>query len=598
MANTSPPEPANARLPFETLGGYQLLSKIGGGGMGSVYLARHLLLNRVVALKMLAASRHDDPIAVARFRQEMEAIGRLKHPHIIAATDAGEEKGCHYLVMEYVEGVDLGRLLRSVGPLPISDACELARQTAIALVCIEEHGLVHRDIKPSNLLLGRDGILRILDLGLARLHEPSADCEALTDSFQVMGTGDFIAPEQGQASHFVDIRADIYSLGCTLYALLTGRAPFAEQLHGNFYLKVRAHIEEPVPPILLRRPDVPAGLVDLLGRMLAKDPAVRLAAPAEVARLLAPFATDHDLVALPAKLRIELTTTNSNASPELSTRPRRPKTEQDSDHVIPPSAARQGSRWVWAGVCLGLLIAGFTIWLAIGGAWPFTRPTNPDLNPSAGPSKTAIFEPGISYDPLEHRPRVLLWPKDPKNSRWDHDPEKRELSIHCDGLCAIELADVVGEGFDLDMTLVQTPWAGGVGVFFRGRNEPADLKAGTWADLLVVEHFSENKKPQTARLSLGRLARSTPEQRPFPHLFNSQIIAWPARSGHRLKLAVGSTGLQSVSSDDQAVADSFCNPQPQTVPRTGAGGSVGVFVQSSSVLVRSVRFQLHPSRGK
>ncbi|MBI2479966.1 MAG: serine/threonine protein kinase [Planctomycetia bacterium] len=202
---------------------YQLLERLGRGGMGTVYKALHTRLKRVVAVKVLPADRLNDPAAVARFQREMEAVGKLDHPNIVRATDAGEVDGIHFLVMEYVLGLDVSDLVRRAGPLPIAEACEIARQAAVGLQNAHEHGLVHRDIKPSNLMLTADGQIKILDLGLARLHDSQQG--DLTSASQMMGTIDYMAPEQTSASRDVDIRADIFSLGATLYKLLCGQAP-------------------------------------------------------------------------------------------------------------------------------------------------------------------------------------------------------------------------------------------------------------------------------------------------------------------------------------------------------------------------------------
>jgi serine/threonine protein kinase len=227
------PSPADDVLPLETIREYKLLAKLGEGGMGAVYKALHTRLDKVVALKVLPQGRMRDGGSVARFQREMKAVGRLDHPNIVRAMDAGEEDGTHFLVMEYVEGADLSLLAKNVGPLPVPDACELVRQAALGLQEAHEHGMVHRNIKPSNLILARSPrkksppTLKVLDLGLALLAEALSPDQGLTSTGQMMGTIDYMAPEQGSDTHRVDIRADIYSLGATLYRLLTGTAPFA-----------------------------------------------------------------------------------------------------------------------------------------------------------------------------------------------------------------------------------------------------------------------------------------------------------------------------------------------------------------------------------
>ena len=273
---------------------YHLLEKLGEGGMGTVYKARHQRLKRLVALKVLPQDRTRDKRAVARFEREMEAVGKLEHANVVRALDAGEHDGTHYLVMEYVDGLDLSQVVKRCGPLKVADACELTRQAAAGLQSAHEHGLVHRDIKPSNLMLTAAGQVKVLDLGLALLAEQPGGNE-LTGACQMMGTADYCAPEQAGDSHKVDIRADIYSLGCTLYKLLTGYAPFSSGQYGTTMQKLIAQMSQPVPAIRDRRTDLPEGLARILDRMLAKSPSARYPSPADVITAIEPFANGSDL---------------------------------------------------------------------------------------------------------------------------------------------------------------------------------------------------------------------------------------------------------------------------------------------------------------
>jgi hypothetical protein len=271
-------------LPAGTLlGECRIEEWLGGGGMGEVYRAFHTRLKRPVALKVLPAGRMADPAAVARFQREMEAVGRLSHPHIVRATHAGEAGGVHFLVMDLIEGVDLAGLVKRDGPLPVLRACRLVGQAAEALQYAHEQGVIHRDVKPSNLMLTGNGELRVLDFGLARLWEEGPAAEGLTGTNAGLGTADYMAPEQGLDPRTASARSDLYSLGCTLYFLLAGQPPFPGPRYDTWGKKVRAHEREPVPPIADRRPDVPADLAALLHRLLAKDPADRPAAAGEVA---------------------------------------------------------------------------------------------------------------------------------------------------------------------------------------------------------------------------------------------------------------------------------------------------------------------------
>jgi serine/threonine protein kinase len=280
------------------MGPYCLLEQLGQGGMGAVYRAEHVRLKRTVAVKVLPPGLLHDTRAVARFRREVEAVGKLDHPNIGRASDAGEASGWPFLVMELIDGVDLAKLAARLGTLPVADACEVCRQAALALQHAHEHGLVHRDIKPGNLMLTPAGVVKLLDLGLARVCGDQPVSEVLTATGVVIGTPDYMAPEQATEPRSADIRADLYGLGCTLYRLLTGVPPFGGPGQSTLAQKLLAHALAPVPPIRDRRPEVPEGLAALLVRLLAKSPADRPATPAEVEAALRPFAAGQDLVAL------------------------------------------------------------------------------------------------------------------------------------------------------------------------------------------------------------------------------------------------------------------------------------------------------------
>ena len=349
----------------DQLGEYRLLERLGHGGMGVVYRAVHTKLDRVVALKVLSKRCIDNDRAKIRFEREMKAVGRLDHPNIVAARDAREIDGTPVLVMEYVDGSDLSALARRLGPLPVADACELIRQAAIGLAYAHSQGMVHRDIKPSNLILGLDGQVRVLDFGLALLEIDQPTGEEMTAAGQVMGTAQYMAPEQFSDSHQVDVRADVYSLGCTLYRLLSGSAPFAGT---NFGKQLLAHVNEPVPPIRQSRADVPEELAAVIERMLAKDPEQRFSTPSEVATALEPFAAGCDLPGLasrtaeasdsPDPTEAYDKVTDKHAASALSDT-RRP--DAAGAKPAPRSAARH--RITWA-VAVGLMLAAVGVFVA------------------------------------------------------------------------------------------------------------------------------------------------------------------------------------------------------------------------------------------
>jgi hypothetical protein len=266
---------------------YRLIRLLGSGGMGVVYQAEHRLMERPVALKIIHRHWTAEPAAVARFRREVRAAARLSHPNIVIAYDAEQAGDTHFLVMEYVEGTSLAAQVATRGPLPVAEACECARQAALGLQHALERGMVHRDIKPQNLIRTPEGLVKILDFGLAKFVTEFTPASGLTEVGTVMGTPDYLAPEQARDAHAADIRADLYSLGCTLYHLLAGEVPFPAK---TSLQKVTAHLERTARPLTELRPDVPAALADVVARLMAKDPAERPKTPAEAARALVPFA--------------------------------------------------------------------------------------------------------------------------------------------------------------------------------------------------------------------------------------------------------------------------------------------------------------------
>jgi serine/threonine protein kinase len=374
-------QPGGGEVAEDRLGPYRLLELVGEGGMGRVYKAHDLLMNRTVAVKLISARRLGSAGAGDRFRREMQALARLDHPHIVRAFHADEVGDTLYLAMEYVEGTNLADLVKRQGPLPIVQACAYAAQVADALQHAHDLGLTHRDIKPGNLILARvqgEGHVKVLDFGLARLREQLPAQGGMTEMGQTLGTPEYMAPEQWEDAAGVDVRADLYSLGCTLYFLLTGQPPFPSKQYPSYQRLWQAHAHAPVPPLRQRRPETPEALEALVGRLLAKAPVDRFATPNEVCQALRPFAERPDHGSTPD-------------SPVLETVPR---SADPLAGAVP--AERRRPRWpVWA--ALGGLLAV----AVVGGLW-LGHWGRPDAGPGADQPalQVRVWRPETGYQQL------------------------------------------------------------------------------------------------------------------------------------------------------------------------------------------------------
>lgn len=263
---------------LKRLGKYQIEKKIGAGGMGAVFLARDVELKRIVALKVLPRDKAANPTLVRRFRAEAQAAAQLRHDNIVAVYDSGEADGYLYIAMEYVDGQDLFEMVARRGVIPVRRSIEIIRQVASALQHAFEQNIVHRDIKPSNLLIRRDGVVKLTDLGLARSVDDTLETN-ITRAGTTVGTVDYMSPEQARHSKLADIRSDLYSLGCTWYQMLTGMPPYPE---GSVTNKLQAHAVKPIPDPRDKNPRVPEGLTAVIRRMMAKKPEERYQTPAEL----------------------------------------------------------------------------------------------------------------------------------------------------------------------------------------------------------------------------------------------------------------------------------------------------------------------------
>jgi serine/threonine protein kinase len=262
-----------------TIGKYKVLEKLGAGGMAQVFLCEHKLMRRRVAIKVLPTAKAEDESSLQRFYREARAVAAVDHPNIVRAYDIDQDENLHFLVMEYVDGTNLQELVKKFGPLDVLRTCHYVYGASVGLQHAHEMGLVHRDVKPGNILIDRAGVVKILDMGLARFFHDDED--ALTKKYDenVLGTADYLAPEQALDSHTVDIRADIYSLGATFYYLLTGSAPFPE---GSVAQKLIWHQNRQPRQLKSLRPEVPNEIVAIVEKMMAKKPSARYQTPAEV----------------------------------------------------------------------------------------------------------------------------------------------------------------------------------------------------------------------------------------------------------------------------------------------------------------------------
>lgn len=399
------------------LGHYQLIELCGRGGMGAVYRARHTQLDRIVAVKVLPVQGRNDPQMVARFSQEMKAVGRLSHPHIVQATDAGYADGRHYLAMEFVDGLNAAEYRRQHAPLAIADACEIARQAALALQHAHDHGLVHRDVKPANLMIARDGCVKLLDLGLAQFRSDASvdftdpDSRKLTSDGQIVGTMDFMAPEQWVANETVDHRSDLWSLGATLHKLLTGQTPRRRRPLGatgsNARSAAGARKNRATRSLRALRPDAPIALAELVDWLLAADPAQRPPDAATVGTALAPFCVGHKLGHLPEDPAVR-----ARPEPAGSTGETGRPTGQLSDPAR-TAGVRSAGRFLLIGLSPLLLVAA---------SLPFllnrpSPPTRPAIVPEAEPTTTAAtgFLPAATT-PAVQPPQQAKRPSPPQQT--------------------------------------------------------------------------------------------------------------------------------------------------------------------------------------
>src|SRR5579871_5033049 len=352
-----------------SLGKYKVLERLGAGGMGTVYLCEHKLMRRRVAVKVLPAARAQDASSLERFYREARAVAALDHPNIVRAYDIDQDNNLHFLVMEHVDGSSLQEIVKKAGPMDVLRACHYIRQSALGLQHAHDcAGIVHRDIKPGNILVDRNGVVKLLDMGLARFFFDEEDVLTKKYDENVLGTADYLAPEQAVDSHNVDIRADIYSLGATFYFLLSGAAPYSEEK--TVAGKLLSKEKRPPKPIRDKRPEVPEELVAIVNKLMAKNPDDRYQTPKEVVAALAPW-TKEPIPPPPEEEmpQLSLAAQGDEAPTVERSQPAKKKPKKRKRDADEESGESAGAGAGWVVQLITILIAGAaafaTVWFIV-----------------------------------------------------------------------------------------------------------------------------------------------------------------------------------------------------------------------------------------
>jgi serine/threonine protein kinase/formylglycine-generating enzyme required for sulfatase activity len=424
------------------LGPYVLLDLLGEGGMGRVYKAQHQRLGRLCAIKVIRRERLTHPAVEERFRKEIEALGRMQHPNVVQVFNADQSGDVIYYEMEWIDGTDLTKLVRQKGPLPVAQACDYIRQAALGLQHAHELGLVHRDIKPSNILVSRDGRqVKLVDLGLARILDDKSitteEGKRITREGVVLGTPDFLAPEQARNPMMVDIRADIYSLGGTLYYILTGRVPYEG---ANPTEKMLRHCTDPPPPLLAYRPDAPPQLEQIIHWCMAKQPEQRPQTPIQLALALQPFCLSGGAgtgTARPVGAAVS-PHVGVGAVPWPVTPPQEPRSSQifrlpDDVQAVPSRARRSSFPWGLSAF-VALLVLSFVI---------LAPRLNRLLAPPEGPQASETFTNtlGMRMVRLQGGEFWMGSPEQEKGRRSDEGPRHRVRISHAFLMAATEVSN-------------------------------------------------------------------------------------------------------------------------------------------------------------
>ena len=508
------------------LGQYEIVRMLGRGGMGVVYEAIHSHLRRNVALKVISDHRLHDSKVVQRFYREMATIGTLEHPNIVRAHDAGEIDGTLFLSMELVNGCNVELIAKTLGPLDVAESCEIVRQAALALAYAHRNDVIHRDIKPSNLLLNSDGVVKVADLGLARLFGQSTQ-EDITGKDCVVGTPDYMSPEQARGEPSLDERTDLYSLGCTLYRLLAGTVPFDGPRYLSGLQKVLGHVNDDPSPISEIREGLPAELSTIVGRMMAKSPDERFSSAEELVRALEQPAANADLAALVLRARDKRPVSAESPATFHSTATDLQYTRGQPNPL--PSTQPMRHRWrLTAGLAVGCLLL---LSVYFGGSWwthtgevapapvaagvtgsPPASPAAPSgEEPDAGaPQNRNIFRDGetkrlIWHELLRAEPTPLKWPRDAGLSSWSHQAKLKQLSVNCRSAGLLAMGSVEAESWTLQVDVFQSSWTGGAGLFWGYRTVDTENGPHVVYQKLVLQQVRGQQPIPTYAICLSRV---------------------------------------------------------------------------------------------
>lgn len=601
-------------------GHYEIHHELGSGGMGSVFEATQVYLGKRVALKVIRPDVCHDPTAVERFFREMASIGKLRHENVVEAFDAGTIDGVHYLAMQLVDGVNVGQLIDARGALPVNEACEIVRQAALGLHHAHEAGMVHRDVKPANLLCDNTGRVLLTDLGLAQLTVPIET--DLTGENAVVGTPDYVAPEQ------IDRRplgptTDVYALGCTLYRMLTGRVPFGAPTYPTSYSKITGHLRDAPPRIEDGGADVPAGLVRVVSRMMAKDPNHRYADARAVAAAVAPWAKQADLSGLVGSLRgavrrsLAATEAVDGVQPAFGST----VTYYGPTQRLPFTSRTNFKRLSF---CIAGAVAASMLFLISWLLWKGVEPTDgvaavASIGPAARGNDIrtiarddeavklrATFQ-DLPADAIQSLKWYPLFTREPLPLVWDSsrgqnfktwDPELEQMFVRTEGYTYLELAKTPFPSYTFNVDVRQTDWDGGFGVYVgmrEGNAQDEFVGMRIAMEKNVARRSNEFPLKLTAyadqlfrRPNPGTTVDSAPSVRPI-------FVERPDRGVSSLEVTVVRHRVAEIRWNGRK----WELPQdatPDLIAVAGNGGSVGLYVHTTAAAFQNARIMIHSSR--